>query len=69
VCALAIDEADLSPDHPTIAPDLVNLGVLLRASGRAADAEPRLRRTPVIPLRFQRDIGHAYPNHDAVSQG
>jgi tetratricopeptide (TPR) repeat protein len=41
--ALAIDEANLGKDHPTVATDLNNLAELLRATNRLGKAEPLFR--------------------------
>jgi hypothetical protein len=49
-----------------VATSLTNLGNLLDATGRVADAEPLLRRALVILLLFQRDTGHAHPDRDPV---
>jgi tetratricopeptide (TPR) repeat protein len=46
--ALAIDEASLGPDHPKVAIRLNNLGQLLQATGRLAEAEPLYRRALAI---------------------
>ena len=49
--ALAIDEKALGPDHPGVATDLNNLGLLLMAEGDYAAAEPLLRRALAIKER------------------
>ena len=47
--ALAIDEASLGADHPTVAIRLNNLAtLLLRATNRLAEAEPLMRRALAI---------------------
>ena len=46
--ALAIGEAGLGPDHPSVATSLGNLAGLLRATGRLAEAEPLYRRALAI---------------------
>ena len=46
--ALAIDEANCGPDHPTVAIRLNNLAGLLRATNRLGEAEPLFRRALAI---------------------
>ena len=46
--ALAIDEASLGKDHPTVAIDLNNLASLLQATNRLGEAEPLMRRALAI---------------------
>ncbi len=46
--ALAIDEANLGTDHPTVATDLNNLATLLIDTNRLAEAEPLMRRALAI---------------------
>ncbi|QTF93775.1 tetratricopeptide repeat protein, partial [Halomonas sp. BM-2019] len=46
--ALAIDEASLGADHPTVAIRLNNLASLLQATNRLAEAEPLMRRALAI---------------------
>jgi tetratricopeptide (TPR) repeat protein len=46
--ALAIDEAGLGADHPSVAIDLNNLAQLLQDTNRLAEAEPLMRRALAI---------------------
>jgi tetratricopeptide (TPR) repeat protein len=46
--ALAIDEASLGLDHPSVARDLNNLALLLCDTSRLAEAEPLYRRALAI---------------------
>jgi Tfp pilus assembly protein PilF len=46
--ALAIDEENLGPDHPSVAHDLNNLAALLKDTNRLAEAEPLMRRALAI---------------------
>ncbi len=46
--ALAISEASLGPDDPTVATRLNNLALLLQATNRLAEAEPLYRRAIAI---------------------
>ena len=64
--ALAIDEAKLGADHPTVASRLNNLAVLLRATNRLAEAEPLIGRAVVIYLTFECQTGHTHPNRDTA---
>jgi tetratricopeptide (TPR) repeat protein len=59
--ALAIDEAGLGPDHPSVGRDLNNLAVLLQATGRLAEAEPLHRRALAI------DEASLGPDHPSVA--
>jgi tetratricopeptide (TPR) repeat protein len=43
-----IDRASHGPDHPDVARDLNNLGLLLQATNRLAEAEPMYRRALAI---------------------
>jgi len=64
--ALAIDEAKLGADHPTVASRLNNLAVLLRATNHLAEAEPLIGRAVVIYLTFECQTGHTHPNRDTA---
>ena len=64
--ALAIDEASLGSEHPTVATRLNNLALLLQATNRLAEAAPLMRRHLVIFLAFQRNTGHPHPHRDAA---
>lgn len=46
--ALALAEATLGPDHPTVAESALNLGVLAGYRGRALDGQAHLQRAVVI---------------------
>ena len=59
--ALAIDEASLGPDHPSVATSLNNLGLVLQATGRLAEAEPLYRRALAI------DEASLGPDHPSVA--
>jgi tetratricopeptide (TPR) repeat protein len=61
--ALAIDEASLGPNHPTVATHLNNLAELLRATNRLAEAEPLYRRALAI------DEASLGPDHPSVGIG
>jgi tetratricopeptide (TPR) repeat protein len=59
--ALAIDEANLGPEHSEVARDLNNLALLLRDTNRWVEAEPLMRRALAIAgSRFG-------PNHPTVA--
>jgi Tfp pilus assembly protein PilF len=58
---LAIDEVSFGPDHPDVGRDLNNLGGLLQATSRLAEAEPLFRRALVIA---EASFG---PNHPIVA--
>ena len=45
---MAIDEKALGPDHPNVAIDLNNLGVLYDAQGKYSEAEPLFKRALAI---------------------
>jgi CHAT domain-containing protein/Tfp pilus assembly protein PilF len=55
--ALAIQERQLGPNHPSVAATLNNLAVLLAGRGRYADAEPMHKRALAIA---EKSLG---PNH------
>ena len=59
--ALAIIEAELTPQHPHVATALSNLASLLQDTGRMIEAEPLIRRALVI------DEGHFGPDHPNVA--
>jgi tetratricopeptide (TPR) repeat protein len=59
--ALAIDEASLGPNHPTVATDLNNLASLLQATNRLREAEAPMRRALAI------DEASFGPNHPTVA--
>ncbi len=59
--ALAIAEASLGPNHPTVATYLDNLASLLQATNRLAEAEPLYRRALAIAEASLR------PNHPEVA--
>src|SRR5215475_8298270 len=46
--ALEIDEKSFGPDHPNVADDLRDLGVIQRNANRAGEAETLLRRSLAI---------------------
>jgi hypothetical protein len=56
--ALKIDEKSYGPDHPDVARDLNNLGQLLRATNRPAEAEPLYRRALAI---LEKSLGPDHP--------
>ena len=64
--ALAIDEASLGKDHPTVARDLNNLAGLLRATNRLGEAEPLYRRALAIFLALEHAIGREHPSRVTV---
>jgi tetratricopeptide (TPR) repeat protein len=61
--ALAINEKLLGPDHPDVALNLNNLGLLETDAGRLAQAEPLIERALRIRERAlpadHRNIGHS----------
>jgi tetratricopeptide (TPR) repeat protein len=57
--ALRIDEKSLGPDHPNVAIHLGNLGELLLAANRLAEAEPLMRRALKID---EKSLGPDHPN-------
>jgi tetratricopeptide (TPR) repeat protein len=59
--ALAIDEAIVGPDHPTVAIVLNNLAQLLQATNRLAEAELLMRRALAI------DEASLGPDHSNVA--
>jgi tetratricopeptide (TPR) repeat protein len=59
--ALAIDEGNSDPDHPTVAIRLNNVAELLRATNRMHEAEPLFRRALAID---ERSYG---PDHPSVA--
>ena len=59
--ALAIDEKALGPDHPSVATDLNNLGMLLQDTGDLAAARPYLERALAID---EKALG---PDHPSVA--
>jgi tetratricopeptide (TPR) repeat protein len=61
--ALAITEASLGPDHPTVGINLNNLAGLLQATNRLAEAEPFYRRALAIA---EKTFG---PDHPRVATG
>jgi tetratricopeptide (TPR) repeat protein len=67
--ALAITEASLGADHPTVSIRLNNLAQLLRATDRFAEAEPLLRRALVIDENsFGRDHPKIAPSLKNLAQ-
>ena len=56
--ALAIDEASLGPDHPSVATGLNNLAQLLQDTNHMDQAEPLLRRSLKI---HEASLGHNHP--------
>ena len=46
--ALSIHEKSFGPEHPDVAGNLGNLGLLLQATNRLAEAEPLMRRALAI---------------------
>jgi tetratricopeptide (TPR) repeat protein len=59
---LAVDEANLGTNHPTVAADLSNLARLLQATNRQKEAEPPIRLALAI------DEAHFGANHPAVAR-
>ncbi|HNK18741.1 MAG TPA: tetratricopeptide repeat protein, partial [Piscinibacter sp.] len=57
--ALAIDEASLGREHPSVAIDLNNLATLLQDTNRLADAEPLMRRALAID---EASLGREHPS-------
>ncbi len=57
--ALAIDEARLGKDHPTVAIRLNDLAQLLQDTNRLGEAEPLMRRVVEI---FEANLGKVHPN-------
>jgi hypothetical protein len=57
--ALAIDEASLGADHPTVAIHLSNLARLMQDTNRLAEAEPLIRRAVAID---EASLGADHPN-------
>jgi hypothetical protein len=53
-------------EHPEVARDLNNLALLLKATNRLPEAEPLMRRTVQILLKFTRATGHQHPNFQAA---
>ena len=66
--ALAIDEKSFGPDHPNVATALNNLGRLLQATNRLAEAEPLMRRALAID---EKSFGPEHPErrHQAQQPG
>jgi len=60
--ALAISEASLGPDHPTVAIRLNGLAILLKDTNRPVEAEPLYRRALAI------DEGSFGPDHPTVAR-
>jgi hypothetical protein len=60
--ALAIDEAVYGDTHPNVARDLNNIGGLLLDDNRPAEAEPLMRRSASIHLRFFAVNGRPHPH-------
>ncbi len=56
--SLAIDEKSFGKDHPIVARDLNNLGILLQSRGRLAEAESLMRRSLAI---FETSLGVEHP--------
>jgi hypothetical protein len=59
--ALTIDERNYGPEHPSVARDLNNLALLLKDTNRLDEAEPPLRRSVQIRIKFQRGTGYEHP--------
>jgi len=59
--ALAIDERSYGPDQPLVAVRLNNLGLLMQATNRLAEAELHYRRGLRILIEFKRQTGHERP--------
>jgi hypothetical protein len=59
--ALAITEASLGTDHPTVATRLNNLAQLLHATNRLGEAEPLMRRALAMAFTFEREHGREHP--------
>jgi hypothetical protein len=67
--ALAIREQSYGPDHPEVANVLNNLATLLQNTNRPTDAEPIMRRTVEILLRFTAATGHLHPQLQLAHDG
>lgn len=65
--ALDIDEQSFGKDHPNVATALNNLAALLQATNRLVEAEPLMRRTVEIFLKFTRATGHPHPHLQAFA--
>jgi len=50
------------PLHPDVATSLNNLARLLQDTNRLSEAEPLMRRSVAILLKFTRVTGHLHPN-------
>ena len=57
--ALAISEAALGPEHPTVGIRLNNLAQLYQDQGRYSEAEPLMVRALMI---MEKSLGPAHPN-------
>jgi tetratricopeptide (TPR) repeat protein len=57
--ALAVDEAELGPDHPDVATDLNNLALILRDLGEAAAARPLVERALAVD---EAELGPDHPD-------
>ena len=64
--ALAIDERSYGANHPEVAIHLNNLGQLLKATNRLAEAEPLMRRMVTIFFAFSSQTGHTHPHLQAA---
>ena len=60
--ALAIDEKSYGPEHPNVARDLNTLAGLLKATDRLGEAEPLMKRSLAIFLKFTHETGHLHPH-------
>lgn len=57
--AVEIDEANLGPEHASVAIRLHNLAQLLQETGRLPEAEPMMRRAV---LSLEKTMGHDHPD-------
>ena len=60
-----IFEVSYGKDHPSVARDLNNLALLLKATNRLAEAEPLMRRALAI---FVDSLGEEHPNSKVVRE-
>lgn len=60
--ALVIDEESYGKEHTEVAKNLKNLGQVLQAMSRRAEAEPLMRRALTILLDFSHHAGFEHPS-------
>lgn len=60
--ALVIFEKAFGPEHPKVAIRLHNLARLLQATNRPVEAEPLMKCSLVIFLKFSHETGHLHPH-------